>query len=155
MIYELQREQQLNCTIETAWDFFSSAHNLAEITPKNMNFVVINTLEVGPIYKDMIIDYKVSPLLRIPMRWRTKIIQVEPYVSFTDYQEKGPYKLWHHFHEFIPNEKGVLMKDTVRYELPFGFIGTVAHMLFIRKKLTTIFSYRYEILDKMFNTNEQ
>ena len=37
------------------------------------------------------------------------------------FSRKGPYKLWNHFHEFIPNKEGVLMKDTVDYELPFGF----------------------------------
>ncbi len=108
MVHRLYREQQLNCDIETAWKFFSSANNLAVITPKDMNFTVLTKLENDEIYKGLLIDYTVSPILKIPMKWQTQITQVDFQRSFTDFQQKGPYKLWNHFHEFIPNENGVL-----------------------------------------------
>jgi len=151
MIHQLKREQQLNCDIETAWKFFSSANNLSKITPKDMNFIVRTQLENDEIYKGMIIDYYVSPLLGIKMDWQTEITQVNHHQNFTDFQNKGPYKLWNHFHEFIPNEKGVLIKDTVDYELPMGFLGEIAHKLFVKSKLEHIFSYRFNILEEMFN----
>ncbi|KNB60567.1 MULTISPECIES: SRPBCC family protein [Chryseobacterium] len=151
MIHQLKREQQLNCDIETAWKFFSSANNLSKITPKDMNFIVRTKMESDEIYEGMIIDYYVSPLLGIKMDWQTEITQVNHLRSFTDFQNKGPYKLWNHFHEFIPNEKGVLIKDTVDYELPLGFLGEIAHNLFVKSKLENIFSYRFNILEQMFN----
>lgn len=151
MIHQLKREQQLNCDIETAWKFFSSANNLSKITPKDMNFIVCTKMESDEIYEGMIIDYYVSPLLGIKMDWQTEITQVNHLRSFTDFQNKGPYKLWNHFHEFIPNEKGVLIKDTVDYELPLGFLGEIAHNLFVKNKLENIFSYRFNILEQMFN----
>lgn len=151
MRFQLYREQQLNCEIETAWSFFSSPLNLSKITPKNMGFNVISNLESKDIYEGMIIEYKVSPVLHIPLKWVTKITQVEKNRSFTDFQEKGPYKYWNHFHEFVPNEKGVLMKDTVDYELPFGLVGRIAHKIFVKKKLENIFNYRYQFLDKYFS----
>lgn len=151
MIHQLKREQQLNCDIETAWKFFSSANNLSKITPKDMNFIVRTQLQNDEIYKGMIIDYYVSPLLGLKMEWQTEITQVNHHRNFTDFQNKGPYKLWNHFHEFIPNEKGVLIKDTVDYELPMGFLGEIAHKLFIKSKLEHIFSYRFNILEEMFN----
>lgn len=151
MMYRLYREQQLNCSIETAWAFFSSPHNLSEITPESMNFVVLSPFQDEPIFKGMEIDYKVSPLLGIPMKWKTIISQVEDYKSFTDFQKKGPYKYWNHFHEFISNDHGVLMKDTVDYELPFGILGRITHSLFIKEKLKSIFDFRYRVLDDLFN----
>lgn len=151
MKYQLYREQQLDCDLETAWEFFSSPHNLSRITPKDMGFIVLSKNLSPSIFPGMIIDYTVSPLLGIPLKWRTKITHVDPLKSFVDYQVKGPYKLWNHFHEFIPNDKGVLMKDTVDYELPLGFLGTIAHSLFVKNKLNQIFDHRYVVLDKMFN----
>ncbi|WP_312089771.1 SRPBCC family protein [Chryseobacterium sp.] len=151
MIHQLYREQQLNCTIDEAWKFFSSANNLSKITPKEMNFIVRTKLSDDAIYEGMIINYYVSPLLNIKMSWQTKIIEVNDRKSFTDFQEKGPYKLWNHHHEFIENENGVLMKDTVDYELPLGFLGEIAHVLLVKKKLKHIFDYRTQVLDKMFN----
>lgn len=151
MIHQLQREQQLYCNLETAWKFFSSANNLSEITPKDMNFIVLTQLENDEIYEGMVIDYYVSPLLGIKMAWQTEITQVSFQKNFTDFQKKGPYKLWNHFHEFIPNEKGVLIRDTIDYELPMGFLGEIAHGLFVKKKLEHIFSYRHQVLEKRFN----
>ncbi len=50
MRYQLYKEQQLNCDIETAWEFFSSPHNLSTITPKDMAFTVTSDLADEPIY---------------------------------------------------------------------------------------------------------
>ena len=153
MKHELYREQQLNCDLQTAWDFFSSPMNLPKITPKDMAFTVLSEQKTNKIFEGMIIDYTVSPLLGIPLKWKTRITSVIPNKSFTDFQEKGPYKLWNHHHEFIPNKKGVLMIDKVDYELPFGALGNIAHALFVKKKLEKIFNYRFQILENLFNKN--
>ena len=118
-----------------------------------MGFVVKSDLGDQPIYEGMEINYTVSPILKIPLRWKTKISQVVYQKSFTDFQAKGPYKYWNHYHELIPNDNGVIVSDTVDYELPFGFLGTIAHQLFVKKKLESIFSYRFHYLEKYFNQN--
>ncbi len=154
MRHQIQTTQQLNCNLETAWKFFSSPHNLSKITPKEMNFVVKSDIKEDEIYEGMEIDYTVSPVLSVPMKWKSIITKVEFQKSFTDFQEKGPYKLWNHQHIFIPNEQGVLMKDTVDYELPFGFLGNIAHKVFVKKKLESIFDYRYNVLEERFNNKK-
>lgn len=151
MVHQLKRTQQLNCNIGSAWSFFSSPHNLSRITPKDMGFRVLSELSDEDIYVGMIIDYTVSPLLGIPLTWQTRIIEADHEKSFTDFQQKGPYKLWSHHHEFFANQNGVLMTDTVNYELPFGIIGNLAHRLFIKKKIEDIFNYRYQVLEQLFN----
>src|SRR5690606_10955987 len=153
MRYQLFREQQLFCDLDTAWNFFSNPNNLSKITPEDMGFTVLLQPDSDKIYEGMLIDYTVSPILRIPLNWQTRITQVDCNKSFTDYQQKGPYKYWNHFHEFIPNDKGVLMRDTVDYELPLGVLGTVAHRVMVKKKLETIFNYRYSVLENLFNNN--
>lgn len=150
MKHKLFREQQLNCDIKTAWKFFSSANNLSEITPKDMGFTVLTEMEDDEIYEGMLIDYYVSPLFGIRMKWQTEITHVDFQKSFIDFQRKGPYQLWNHHHEFIPNEEGVLMKDTIDYELPMGFLGEIAHSLFVKKKLEYIFDYRFRVLSRLF-----
>lgn len=154
MKYQLNRTQQLNCDLETAWKFFSSPHNLSRITPDYMGFVVTSDLEDKMMYPGMEIDYKVTPLLGIPMKWKTKITEVDPYKSFTDFQKKGPYKLWNHQHEFVEKDDGVLMKDKLTYEMPYGVLGKIAHGLIVKKKLKGIFDYRYQVLEQMFNEKD-
>ncbi len=150
MTYELYREQQLYTSIEKAWEFFSSPYNLSLITPPELKLTVLGERKNTPIFKGMEIEYFVSPLLNIRLKWKTRITEVEFQKSFTDFQEKGPYKLWNHHHEFIVNNEGVLMIDKVNYQLPFSVLSPLAHELVVKKKLHHIFHFRYKILEKIF-----
>jgi len=77
MKYQLYREQQLHCDINTAWAFFSAPENLSQITPKDMKFIVLSKNTNEPIFAGMQIEYTVSPLFQIPLKWKTKITQVD------------------------------------------------------------------------------
>lgn len=152
-IYYYKTEQFLNTDMNTAWDFFSSAKNLAAITPPELGFKILTNLDEKDIYEGMLIEYTVRPLFGIPLHWKTEIWKIKKPEMFIDKQLKGPYKIWEHTHIFIQEEKGVLMKDEVKYKLPFGIIGQMAHSLIVRKKIEGIFNYRKEILKKIFKEN--
>ena len=132
--------QLLPVKMEEAWEFFSSAKNLSVITPPQLDFKILSQLDHKEIYEGMLIDYKVKPLLGIPVRWQTEIFKVNKPDTFTDRQLRGPYKLWEHTHRFFQKGNGVLMEDEVKYQLPFGIIGEVAESLVVRKKIKEIFS---------------
>ena len=102
----------------------------------------------------MIITYKVSPLLGIRMNWMTEITQVKEMDYFIDEQRVGPYKMWHHQHKLIPDNKGVKMVDLITYIPPFGLIGAIANTLIIENKLKEIFDYRTIAVNKEFNIIE-
>ncbi|MEO8822041.1 MAG: SRPBCC family protein [Ginsengibacter sp.] len=152
-IYYLNEEHYLLVTIEKAWEFFSSAENLSVITPPELGFKIFTNAKEKEIYEGMVIEYKVSPLFKIPLYWRTEILRVNKPYSFTDRQAKGPYKLWEHTHTFIEKGNGILMKDSVKYGLPFGVLGRLAHSLIVKKKLAHIFDYRKQILNQIFNSH--
>jgi len=149
-MYQLKRTQIVHTDLETCWDFFSSPANLKVITPEYMGFHVL-TEQPPKMYEGLMIEYTVSPLLGIPMGWITEIKTVKEGQFFVDEQRKGPYKIWHHEHHFRAVENGVEMTDIVSYELPLGFLGKIAHSLFVRKKLEEIFAFRFKKVDEMFN----
>lgn len=149
-MYQLQRIQQLSCDVDTAWQFFSSPHNLARITPPAMDFHLLSELNSDGIYEGMLIDYRIRPIFKIACRWRTIIKDIVYGQCFTDMQLRGPYRYWKHVHQFTANDKGVLMEDSVSYMLPYGLIGNAAHALFVRRKLNSIFDYRYRVLEDLF-----
>lgn len=142
-------EQSLPISLAQAWAFFSSPNNLALLTPKEMDFKVLTKLD-SHIYNHMTIDYTVKPLFHIPLHWRTEILDVQEMVQFTDIQLRGPFKLWKHIHHFVALENGVLIKDVVHYQLPFGRIGQYVHSLFVRKRIEDIFCYRKKVLEQLF-----
>lgn len=147
--YSLKTEQNLPISLQEAWDFFSSPKNLSKITPKHMGFIITNQPS-ETMFEGQIITYKVSPLLGVKINWMTEITTVKDNEYFIDEQRFGPYSLWHHRHHFYEIDGGIKMIDEVNYKLPFGFLGSVAHLLFVRKKLKSIFEYREKVLIEMF-----
>lgn len=98
----------------------------------------------------MIISYKVSPVAGVKTTWVTEITQVREKKYFVDEQRIGPYAMWHHEHIIEPIENGVLMTDIVSYQPPFGFLGSIANKLLIKKKLKEIFDYRTKAVIEIF-----
>ncbi|MBC7758329.1 MAG: SRPBCC family protein [Phormidesmis sp. FL-bin-119] len=150
MIYTFKSEQFLKTDIDTAWDFFSSAKNLARITPPEMMFKIHTQLDNKEVYEGMIIDYTVKPLLGIPLRWQTEICRVNKPHMFMDRQLKGPYTLWEHTHMFTEKDNGVLIHDEVKYQLPLGIFGVIAHSFFVKEKIKKIFKFREKTLNELF-----
>ena len=136
--------------MDKAWDFFSNPANLQAITPENMGFKVISNHRGEKMYAGQIIEYKVSPLLQIPIYWMTEITQVNEKKYFIDEQRYGPYSLWHHQHHFKAIEGGVEMTDIIYYKNPLWFLGKIANSIFVKKKLKKIFDYRFQKVEEMF-----
>ena len=151
MIYQFKTKQLLKSDLETVWDFVSSPRNLKKITPPYMGFDITSKDLPLKMYPGMIISYKVSPLLSIPTTWVTEITQVEKHKFFIDEQRVGPYTMWHHQHFLEETKDGILMTDIVTYKPPFGILGSIANSLFIKRKLKSIFDYRFVALEKIFN----
>lgn len=149
-LYTLFKEQKLNISLDEAWDFFSSPENLKKITPPYMGFEITSDFKQEKMYAGMIIAYIVKPVLNIPMRWVTEITHVKEKEYFIDEQRFGPYKFWHHLHQFRIDNGELIMVDKVNYALPFGIIGRIVHSLFVRKRVEGIFDYRKKVLDELF-----
>ena len=142
MTHTLVREQILRGTPDQVFPFFAEAANLEAITPPWLRFRIITP---GPIEmrEGALIEYRLR-LHGLPIRWRTRIDEWEPGVRFVDRQLSGPYRLWHHTHEFEPAGDGrTLMRDTVRYALPA--LDRLTHPL-VRRDLRRIFDFRAQAI---------
>ncbi len=146
-IHTLERKQRLPLKPGEVFPFFESPENLARITPPWLNFRILTPspieMKVGTV-----IDYTIR-WLGIPVRWRILITSHEPPWSFVDKQIAGPYSLWHHTHLFAETASGTEMTDSVRYALPGGPFGDVAHAMIVRRQLNEIFNHRAETISRM------
>lgn len=145
----LTTHQILPLTMAEAWDFFSSPRNLNEITPNDMTFVITSNVP-EKMYEGLMITYKVSPFLKIPMNWVTEITHIREPFYFVDEQRIGPYRMWHHEHHFREVPGGVEMTDILHYNVGMGFIGRLASWLFVDRKVKSIFAFREQKLKEMF-----
>jgi ligand-binding SRPBCC domain-containing protein len=152
MLHVLKCTQVLKSDLDTVWEFMRSPNNLAKITPEYLKFQILSDPDdLKDMYPGQLVEYYVSPVLGIRMHWVTEITHVQHKVFFVDEQRFGPYKFWHHKHFLKEVPEGVEMIDVVHYKIPYGFLGKIAHKLFIKKKVNEIFDQRFKRLEEMFN----
>lgn len=149
-VYSIKTVQKIPVSLDTAWDFFSKPDNLKDITPSNLGFNIISKHHGEKMYAGQIIEYKVSPILGIPLYWMTEITHVQDKQFFVDEQRYGPYSMWHHQHHFKAIEGGVEMTDIVHYKLPLFFLGDIANVILVKGQLRGIFNHRYKAVDAKF-----
>ncbi|MEI6679994.1 MAG: SRPBCC family protein [Mariniphaga sp.] len=148
--YTLIKTQKIHSTAEKVWEFISSPKNLKRITPEYMGFDITTKDLPDKMYAGMMISYMVSPLAGIKMKWITEITHLSELKYFVDEQRVGPYKMWHHQHHIAVVDGGVMMTDIIDYQPPFGFLGSIANWLIIKKQLDEIFNYRTMKLEEHF-----
>jgi ligand-binding SRPBCC domain-containing protein len=154
MIHVLETNQIIRASLERAWDFFSDPRNLSKITPPELDFTVLTALPER-VHPGMMIEYRVRPLLGIPVRWLTEITHVEPGKFFVDEQRIGPYRIWHHEHHFRQLDGGrIEMTDRITYVLPFGPFGDLVHPFLVKPQLGKIFAFREQAVSTIFAQSE-
>jgi ligand-binding SRPBCC domain-containing protein len=147
-IHVLEREQLLPRPPGEVFPFFADARNLETITPPLLRFRVITPAPVE-MRAGTLLQYRLR-LHGLSLDWLTRIAEWVPGERFVDEQIAGPYKLWHHTHEFEPHGDGAtLMRDTVRYALPLWPLGELSAPL-VRRDLARIFDFRHAACARHF-----
>lgn len=147
--HTLRREQRLDRSPAEVFDFFGDAGNLEAITPASLSFRIVTPKPIE-MRTGTLIEYRLR-MRGLPLMWLTRIEEWIPARRFVDVQLAGPYALWHHTHEFEPLADGsTLMRDVVRYALPFWPLGEVANAAFVRRELGAIFDFRHAEVARRF-----
>jgi ligand-binding SRPBCC domain-containing protein len=148
-IHLLERTQRIDRPLAGVFPFYADAGNLERITPPWLGFEMITPTPIA-MGAGALIEYKLH-LHRVPIRWRTRIESWDPPRRFVDAQLRGPYVLWHHTHTFRDDGAGgTILGDRVRYALPCGPFGEIAHALFVRRDLERIFDFRRDSVAAAF-----
>lgn len=124
--------------LKDVFRFFSDAGNLEAITPPALSFAIRSASD--DVERGSTIAYELR-LHGFPIRWKTMIAQWDPPSRFVDVQLRGPYRLWHHVHEFSERDGGVEVKDRVDYVLPFAPLGELASST-VARDIDEIFRFR-------------
>lgn len=147
-MHTLERTAIIDAPREEVFRFFEDPRNLERITPKWMG-MTITRIDDLPVRANFRIEYMIRWMgVRIP--WVTLITDYDAPHLFADIQAKGPYKYWRHDHRFEELGNQTLMVDTVRYDLPLGPLGDIAHTLMVQRQLKRIFDYRARRIRKLF-----
>lgn len=149
-LYTFKREQILPRSLEEVFSFFERPENLEAITPPWLHFKMITPTPIH-MKQGSIFDYTL--LVRgFSLHGASIITAYDPPHSFVDQQLRGPYEYWYHTHNFVEVEDGTKIVDEVRYIMPYGLLGRLAHALMVGPDLQEIFDYREMAVEKLFLT---
>lgn len=171
MIRLAQFEQWVPAPIEQVFLFFANPGNLPRIMPPQTGTELVRLKLVPPpgiaaecatitdttplagIGSEIVTSFRMLPFLPLRALWTVVITEFEWNHHFADVQKKGPFKSFHHRHEFtgeMRNQlKGTLARDVIEYDVGFGWLGELAQRFFVGPQLQRTFAYRQMALEKL------
>jgi ligand-binding SRPBCC domain-containing protein len=81
--------------------------------------------------------------------WQTlssKITQFDYPNSFTDEMVYGAFKRFKHQHLFYTVDGQTMMKDVFDFESPYGILGKMANMLFLKRYMENLLKRRNQVI---------
>ncbi len=149
-LYTLERELLVSSALADTWNFLRNPANLNQITPPDLHFHIVSDIP-AEMYNGLVIEYRISIPIIGARTWVAEIKHIREKHSFVDEQRVGPFKLWYHYHQLEEVDGRTKIIDRVHYALPYFQLGSLIHVLFVRKTLQRIFDYRKDKLTAIFN----
>ena len=171
MNHQLQFEDWVPFPVPRVFAFFSNPQNLPRIMPASTQTRIDELHRVPPLPPQdsvaypytagvgtvIVTSFRLFPFLPLRAQWIARITEFEWNHYFADVkqnvQQKGPFRRWHHRHEFLSEARngvsGTLVRDVIEYEVGFGPLGTLANTLFIESQMRHTFAKRQQILPKL------
>ena len=84
----------------------------------------------------------------------TKITDFNAPVFFVDEMIKGAFKSFRHEHHFKIRENKVLVTDIFDYKAPFGVLGNIADVLFLKNYMKNFLKERNRIVKNFAETDK-
>lgn len=146
MEHTLEFETVIKCSDEALFDFHADTNNLPNITPSDTTVKIVKLDEELKEGNTAILDIKKGLL---SFRWELVFEKVRYPSLIIDVATKSPFKTFRHAHQFIKiDERHTLLKDSVTFSLPFGFLSAPV-VWFIKYDVKKMFAYRHAVTKKL------
>ena len=152
----LRFEQWVPFAPQRVFLFFADPRNLPRIMPPNTATRIVEIRSAPPSDEteslsrpgtEVVTSFRPIPFLPIRTQWIALITEFEPNQHFADVQKTGPFKSWHHRHEFSAQMhdgfNGTIVRDVINYDVGFGFVGRLADALFVRRTFDAMSRFCY------------
>ena len=131
----------------------SRSINLHQISTAATNEKAINGIMNGLINKNETVTWQAKHLFKT-RQFTAKITDMKNPVFFVDEMIKGDFKSFYHEHHFKATVNGTIMIDLLHFETPYGTIGKIINMLFLRSYLEKFLIKRNEVIKDYAETQK-
>ena len=171
MSYNFRTEQWVAAPVERVFRFFANPGNLPRLMPPWMSVELLRVKLVRPpgvrtdqatitditpfagTGSELVASYRAVSFFPVRITSLATITQFALNSYFEDIQKVGPFRSWHHRHEFVAESRdgvnGTVIRDIVEYEVGWGWLGAVAQKLFVGPQLRRTFAHRQMTLAKL------
>lgn len=163
-------EQWVPFPLERVFLFFANPRNLPRIMPPATDTRLDRLTLVPPpnpsgsstsdtslagVGSLIVTSFRLLPVLPFRAQWVARITEFEWDHHFADTQDKGPFRTFHHRHEFSAEEKhgvrGTIVRDHIEYEIGFGLADRIAQPLFVGPQMARAFRHRHKALEALLD----
>ncbi|MEF8775185.1 MAG: SRPBCC family protein [Haloarculaceae archaeon] len=131
-----ERSVRVAAPLSTVWEFHSRIEGLESLTPSPLHLRVESVrgpagepdpdvLAVGTEIRMSMQPAGVGPRLGWTSHIRARD-RGDGSAYFVDDMEDGPFRAWEHTHLFYADGDETVVRDRLRYQLPFGCLGRAA-----------------------------
>jgi ligand-binding SRPBCC domain-containing protein len=159
-------ERWVPVPLDKVFGFFSNPANLPRIMPEELAAELVSVNLVPPtglpsnagapmagVGSEIVVSIRPIPALPLRTPWVARITEFEMNRRFADVQAKGPFKSWHHRHEFEAaardGRNGTIVGDVLEYEVGLGWLGALAQRLFVGRQMQRTFEHRQRRLEQL------
>ena len=162
MRYHFESRQWLPYSVEHIFGFFSNPENLPRLMPDwqraridkatlqppppSPHLAHANGNPIAGAGSLITLSFRPVPFSPLRVSWDAKIDQFVWNGHFCDLQLRGPFAYWHHCHHVSAETRdgvpGTLLRDELRYEMPFGFLGSIANWAAVSGQIRSTFAFR-------------
>lgn len=168
MPYRAEFEQWIPAPLEKVFRFFADPVNLPRIMPAWMEVRIEEATIIPPLDSPssnplllppglagagsrLIASYRTLPFLPFRIRSEARIVGFAMNEFFADVQGSGPFRGWHHRHEFASETRngisGTLVRDKIEYEIGLEPLGRTLNVLFIAPQIRRTFAHRQRAVE--------
>jgi len=131
----------IDAPVETVFGFHEEPEALELLTPPWTPLEVMER-SGGICQGDRVV--LMAPFGPLRKRWVAEHTEYERNRLFADVQREGPFRHWHHRHEFAPENGGTRLTDRVEFGLPGGPLVDFLGSWVARLQLEKVFNYRHK-----------
>lgn len=162
MPYRAQFEQWVPAPVEEVFRFFADLSNLPRIMPAWMEVRIEDDEIVAPPDPGaanfagegsmLVASFRPLPFSPFRIRSEARIVGFAMNEFFEDVQGQGPFRSWHHRHEFASEVcdgiSGRRLRDKIEYEIGFEPLGGILNALFITAQMRRTFAHRQRAVER-------
>ncbi len=131
----------------------SRSINLHMISTASTHEKAIGGTINGLINKNETVTWQARHLLKKRL-FSSKITEMKSPLFFMDEMIKGDFKSFEHEHHFKAVQNGTIMIDLVQFEIPYGNLGKIVNLLFLKSYIEKFLVNRNKVIKEYAETQK-